>query len=51
MTAEIPVADSNACDCDDDNNCGCSYPNNIQEIAETPNLKDPHPWQNSQAKS
>jgi len=22
------TADANFCDCDEDNNCGCSYPNN-----------------------
>ena len=24
----IKIADANFCDCDEDNNCGCSYPNN-----------------------
>ncbi len=24
------VADVNSCDCDEDNSCGCSYPNNMQ---------------------
>ena len=22
---------SNECDCDEDNNCGCSYPNNLNK--------------------
>ena len=27
------IVDTNDCDCDEDNNCGCSYPNNVNKSA------------------
>lgn len=27
------IIDRNECDCDEDNKCGCSYPNNVEEFA------------------
>ena len=27
------IKDFNECDCDEDNKCGCSYPNNINKYA------------------
>lgn len=27
------IIDENACDCDEDNKCGCTYPNNVREFA------------------
>lgn len=25
------IRNENECDCDEDNNCGCTYPNNVEE--------------------
>ncbi|MCQ2740530.1 MAG: hypothetical protein MJ210_00200 [Alphaproteobacteria bacterium] len=33
------VQDTNECDCDEDNNCGCSFPNNTHH-AEPTKLED-----------
>lgn len=30
---ENNIKSLNECDCDEDNNCGCSYPNNIDKSA------------------
>lgn len=30
----------NECDCDEDNNCGCSYPNNVDKFAYQSDEKD-----------
>lgn len=27
------IIDRNYCDCDEDNKCGCSFPNNVNEFA------------------
>ncbi len=32
MTEDL-IIDGNECDCDEDNKCGCSYPNNVEEFA------------------
>lgn len=32
MTKEF-IRNKNECDCDEDNNCGCTYPNNVEESA------------------
>lgn len=28
-----PIINYNECDCDEDNTCGCSYPNNVSDFA------------------